>query len=164
MKTRAPQTEGDVLMKRYIIIILLLLSACSPKNVDFPKVFQDKKIQDFKESIAKLYAVSSKGEYYINAQKGKGYVKWDEQGVTIFVSRDFVANPNVPRAENFNKSIREFYQEVYSKSSEGKIYIQGTETYVRWDDNGLTIFVPKTEIGSALSKYSLPNGNHQALM
>ncbi len=150
-------------MKRYLIIILLLFSACSPKNVNLPDVLQNKDYSNFIESLVKLYAVSPKGEFYVNAQRGKGYIKWDEQGATLFMSRDFVPNPNLPGADDLNKSIR-IFQEVYSKSSEGKIYIKGTETYVRWDDNGITIFVPKTEIGSAVSKYSLPNGNHKPLM
>jgi len=156
-------------MRQYLIIILLLLSACAPKNVgspnvDLPNVFQDKKLQVFKESLTKLYASSSKGQIYINAQKGTAYMKWDEKGATIFISRDFVPDPSNPLAENLNRLMRQFNQKVYSRSSEGKTYIQGTEAYVRWDDNGLTLFVPKTEIEFSLSKYSLPNGNHQALM
>jgi hypothetical protein len=116
------------------LILTISLSACAPKNVVLPNVSQGKDFHRLKESIVKLYASSSKGEVYINAQRGKGYIKWDDQGATIFISKDFVPNPSLPGVDNFNKSIRIFHQEVYSRSSEGKVYIHGTEAYVQWDD------------------------------
>ncbi len=98
-------------MKQYLIIILLLLSACSPKNANLSVMPQhDTKPNTFREDLAKIneglteiYAVSPKGEVHINAQKGNAYLKWDEQGLTIFLSPDFVANPGDPWGENLNK-------------------------------------------------------------
>lgn len=140
-------------MKQSFIIILLLLSACSPKNANFPATSQqDTKPYTYRENIAKLkkqfltevYSTSSKGEINLNAEKGNAYFKWDEQGMTIFWSRDFVPSPSQKGAEELNKFLTEFRQSVYS-NSEGKMYIPGTDVYFQFDDKGITLFVPKTE-------------------
>lgn len=152
-------------MKQCLIIILLLLSACSPKNVNLPNVSQEDtksqtqdtkfqtlgtRFQGLKEILTKLYAVSSKGEVTINAQKGNAYMKWDDHGVTIFFSRDFVANPSEPWADKLNKSIMKFAQGIYSRS-EGKVFIERTEAYLQWDDSGITFVIPKTVIERGVS-------------
>ena len=138
-------------MKQCLIIILLLLSACSPKNTNLPVMSQqDTKSNPYREGSAKLkegltaiYAVSPKGEVNLNAEKGNAYVKWDEQGVTIFLSGDFVPKPGQPLAENVNKFLTQFHQSVYS-NAEGKMFIPGTDVYFQFDDKGITLFVPKT--------------------
>ncbi len=141
-------------MKQCLIIILLLLSACSPKNANLPVMSQqDAKSDTFREDLAKLreglttiYAASpKKGEVNINADKGNAYVKWDEQGMTIFLSRDFVPDPSQPLAEKLNEFLTQFHKSVYS-NAEGKLFIPGTDVYFQFDVRGITLFVPKTEV------------------
>jgi tetratricopeptide (TPR) repeat protein len=139
-------------MKQYLIVILLLLSACSPRNANLPVMSQqDTRSNTFRKDLAKIkegltttYAVSPKGEVNLNAEKGNAYVKWDEQGMTMFLSRDFVPSPSYPLAEKLNKFLTEFHQSVYS-NAEGKIFVPGTDVYLQFDDKGITLFVPKTE-------------------
>lgn len=135
--------------KQFFIIILLLLSACSPKNINLPSISQQDtkphyigEVSEAIKEMLKIYKVSLKGEINFNAQKGKAYVKWDEEGVTLFLSRDFAANPDNPLAEKLNGILTEFNKSLYS-TAEGKQYLLGTEVYYQFDDNELIFFIPK---------------------
>ena len=153
-------------MKLCLIIILLLLSACSPKNVNLPATSQQDKephnfrqdLEKIKEGLRALYGVSSKGEINFNAQKGNAYLKWDQQGVTTFLSRDFVADPSNRLGEDLNKFLTEFRQSVYS-NSEGKMYIPGTDVSFQIDDKGITLFIPKTEGVEAFYEHGVAHYN-----
>lgn len=132
-------------MRQYLIVILFLLSACSHKYIGLANEFQGEKFQETKNTISKLYAVSSSGEVNLNAQKGNGYFKWDEKGMTVFISKDFVQSQNPPKerwAEELEKMRKEL-QKQYSKNSWGKSYIPGTEIYMQWDERGVTVFIPR---------------------
>ena len=139
-------------MGRYLIIILLLLSACSPRNVDLSDPSRDKTFQEIKGAMRvievvmlRIYALSSKGEMTLQARKGNGTIKWDEKGMSLFVSKDYVQ----PQKDQMNESWIDYLekmtgalQEVYTKSSVGKMDFPG-ETYVQWDEKGSTLFAPR---------------------
>jgi hypothetical protein len=139
-------------MGRYLIIVLLLLSACSNKNIDLSDPSRDKTFQELKGAtkvievvMLRIYAFSPKGELTLHAQKGNGNIKWDEKGLSLFVSRDYVQ----PQRDLMNESwidylekMRKALQGVYTKSSVGKMDFPG-ETYVQWDEKGATFFAPK---------------------
>ena len=128
-------------MRQYLIVILLLLSACSHKYTGLPNEFQGEKFEEMKNSMSKLYAVASSGEVNLNAQKGNGYVKWDEKGATFFISEDFVP-ADKHSAEEFKK-VRECLQKLYGMSSMSEGYVRGTEIQMQWDERGATVFRPR---------------------
>jgi hypothetical protein len=116
--------------------------SCSPLRQFFNQFdyLQGKTFRELKEAIpvlrvviSKIYALSPKGEFSLEAEKGNGNIRWDENGLALFVSRDYVQ----PQKDLMNESwidylekMRRRLQEVYTKSSEGKMHFS-EETYVQ---------------------------------
>jgi tetratricopeptide (TPR) repeat protein len=108
-----------------------------------PAKTQDNALQEMRETRSKIYAVSSKGEINLQAQRGSGFVRWDETGVTIFMSKDYLApqNQGAPGLFDAIEKLRGGLEELYTKSPEDRIYLVEGDTYMQWDDKGLTIHI-----------------------
>ncbi|MFB3883814.1 MAG: hypothetical protein ACE144_01225 [Thermodesulfobacteriota bacterium] len=138
--------------RRYLVILLLLLSACSLKNSGFRDSSRDNTLEELKETIRgleavipRIYALSPRGEMALQAEKGSGNIKWDEKGFAFFISRDYVQPERDPINErwiDYLEKMRKGLQEVYKNSSAGKIDFPG-EAYVEWDEKGTTLFTPR---------------------